>query len=41
MLDTGGMEVITDVIMTEVKVGRELRELIVLINLNLKSHMRT
>lgn len=41
MLDTGGMEVITDVIMTEVKVRRELRELIVLINLNLKSHMRT
>jgi len=41
MLDIEGMEVITDVMMTEVKVRRELRELIVLINLNLKSNMRT
>lgn len=41
MLDIAGTEVITDVIVTEVKVRRELRELIVLINLNLKSNMRS
>lgn len=35
------MEDITDVIVTELKVRRELRELIVLINLNLKSNMRS
>lgn len=33
------MEIIADVIVTELKVRRELGELFVLINLNLKSNM--